>query len=466
MGCVVINVTFTGNIFHEDGTPALNVRYQGLFIKVNPSSSTSRWDVTRLPETNQYNLNLGDNSWLSQQAGYAAPGDKVLLCFWTPNTKLRDELGLVEWCFIEWILDNRDVYVQNIQLRGINNPNCLFDITPGFVGHSVTIDDMGSNDYHMWIYEGKEHRQSYLWGLHHIYDMNKFPAVPVSINWGDGYTNSYPLSASPFSHIYGVSGNYDINVELENISVLKCNSNFTTSVPYQVFNGLLWDIPTINISSTYTPSLSGDLTRIQGVNYYIDGILTHIDFAYNQDFNHTFTTPGNHIIRQCIKYNDGFINKIQCNDFVIELNTIANYVSSDYDCGLVFSDVSIYGRPPIIKYQWDVMEGSFLLAHVEGTTYQEWYYSWPYKGTFRVRMAITDSNNRTSSITKEFIVDNCPGAGSDVGGGGGGGGSPWVYAETKYIKTNEPMPVITIVNIDGMDDEDKNKKILILEIIE
>jgi len=423
------------------------------------------WDLVRVPETNQYNLNLGDHSWLSQQAGYAAPGDKVLLCFWTPNTKSRDELGLVEWCFIEWILDDRDVYVQDIQLRGASSPNCLFDVTPNTVGHPVTVEDIGSNDYHMWIYAGKEHRQAHLWGSYHIYDMNMFPAIPVSINWGDGHTNTYPLSASPFSHIYGVAGDYNIGVELENASGLKCSSAFTTRVLYEVFNGLLWEVP-VSISTivTYTPSISGDLARIQGVNYYIDGTLTHIDFAYNTEFQHTFTEPGNHVIRQCIKFNDGFSNQIQCKDFIVELNTVANYISSDYDCGLVFSDTSVSGRPPIIRYQWDVMEGAFILAHVEGTNYQDWYYSWPYKGTFRVRMAITDSNNRTSSITKEYIVDNCPGAGS--GGGGGGGSSPWVYAETKYIKTNEPLCSITITGIDGIDGEDKDKKILILEIIE
>jgi hypothetical protein len=464
MGDSMINISFIGNIFHEDGTPALNVRYQGLFIKTNPNSSPSKWDIVRAPETNQYNLNLGDNSWLSQQAGYAAPGDKVLLCFWAPNDKSRDELGLTEWCFIEWVLDSRDVYVQNIQLRGAINPNCIFDINPNSVGHVVSIEDMGSNDYHMWVYDGKEHYQSHFWDVFQIYNMNKFPDFPVSINWGDGNIETFPLSASPFPHIYGIAGNYIVSVELTNASGLKCQSIFTTAVPYEVFNGLLWDDPaTLSIPEMYTPSISGDLARIQGVNYYIDGVLTHIDFAYNTEFEHTFTEPGNHVIRQCIKFNDGFANQVQCKDFIIELDTVANYTSSDYDCGLVFSDITTAGRPPITRYQWDVMEGAFILAHVEGTNYQDWYYSWPYKGTFRVRMAITDSNDRTSSITKEYIVDNCPGAGS---GGGSGGGSPWVYAETKYIKTNEPICSITITSIDGIDKDEQDKKILILEIID
>ena len=460
----MINVTFIGSIFHEDGTPALNVSYQGLFIQVNHSSSNSKWDIVRAPETNQYNLNLGDSSWLSQEAGYAAPGDKVLLCFWTPNTKSRDELGLIEWCFIEWILDDRDVYVQNIQLRGASNPNCIFDINGNSVGHPVTVEDMGSSDYHTWIYAGKEHRQSYMWGLCYIYNINSLDS-PVSINWGDGDIETYPLSGSPFPHIYSVAGDYNIDVELTNNSGLHCHSSFVASVPYEVFNGLLWDAPVpLNTAETFTPSISGDLTRVQGVNYYIDGVLTHTNLAYNTDFQHTFTNPGNHTIRQCIKFNDGFSNQIQCKDFIIELDTVANYVSSTYDCGLVFTNTSIVGDPPVTKIQWDIMEGAFILAHVEGTNYQDWYYSWPYTGTFRVRMAITDSNNRTSSLTKEYIVDNCLGAGS--GGGGGGGSSPWVYAETKYIKTNDALPVITITDIEGVDKEDKDKKILILEITE
>lgn len=461
----MINIAFIGNIFHSDGSPALDARYQGLFIKVNNGSSDTKWDITRAPETNQYNFNLGDNSWLSQQAGYASPGDRVVLCFWSPNTKNRDELGLIEWCFIEWVLDERDVYVQNIQLRAASNPNCLFDINHNSVGGTVSIEDIGSNDHSMWIYEGKEHRQAYDWDGHYIFTMNMLPPLPVSINWGDGVIEAFPLSGSPYPHIYSVAGSYNVDVELTNTSGLKCNTLLSTDVPYEVFNGLLWNNPaSLNVEQTYIPSISGDLTRINGVNYYIDGVLVHANLPYNGDFEWIFVDPGNHVIRQCIKFNDGFSDQIQCEDFIIEINTVADYVSSQYDCGLVFSDTSITGMPPVVKYQWDVMEGAFILAHVEGTNYQEWYYSWPYKGTFRVRLAVTDSNGRVSSITKEYIVDHCLGAGTESGGGNGGG-SPWVYAETKYIKANEPLPTISIISIDSTDTKD-NERILILEIIE
>jgi hypothetical protein len=466
MGYSMINVTFTGNIFHENGTPALDVRYQGFFIKENTNSSNTVWDTPRSTETNQYNFNLGDSTWLSQENGYAIPNDKVLLCFWKENTSDREDTNLTEWCFIEWILDDSDVYLQNIQLKGPQHPNCLFELHDNTVGSPVTIENIGSNNDVSWLYAGKLHHQSYKWENYIIFDMNILPD-PVTISWGDGHITTFPISASPYPHIYTSAGDYTINVMLQNHSGFECNTMFDARVLYEVKNGLEWDIPpSLNEPSTYTPAISGDLTRIQGVNYYIDGVLTHINFAYNQDFDHTFINPGNHLIKQCIKFNDGFDNQIQCKDFIIELATVANFASSNYDCGLVFTSTGVIGNPPITKFQWDVTDGLFILAHVEGSAYQDWYYNWPYTGTFRVRLAVTDSNGRTSSITKEYIVDHCLGVGSDTGGGGGGGSSPWVFAETKYIKQDGSLPIITISGIEGSDGEEIDMRILILEIVE
>jgi hypothetical protein len=457
----MINVTFTGNIFHSDGvTPAQDVRYQGYFIKVNPNSSETIWDTPRLSETNQYNFNLGDNTWLSQDAGYGQPFDKVLLCFWLPGTSQRDGQDLTEWAFIEWELDTRDVYVQNIQLMGHSTPTCSFAVSGS---NPVYIIDTGSTDDSQWIFEGKEHYQAYEWEGYEIFSINNLPSSPVQIFWGDTSSNTYPLSGAPFEHSYDTPDDYLIEVQLTNSESATCSAGFEHRVYNEVDNGLTWGLPVnINVPVTYVPDIYGDLVSIAGVDYYIDGDIVHTDLAYNQSFDHTFVNNGNHVIKQCIKYTDGFDNQIQCEDFTVEMNTKANYVDSDYDCGLVFTDTSDIGAPPAVKYQWDISDGMFLLAHVEGVVYSDWYYAWPYKGTFQVRLAITDSNDQESSITKEYVVTECK---STIDGSGdGGGGAPWIYQETNYRGYDKPLPTLHIVSVDDCDLEKEPKVILILEI--
>lgn len=463
----MINVTFTGNIFNSLGNPVNNVRYQGYFIKVNPNSSDTIWDTTRISETNQYNFNLGDNTWLSQQAGYAQPFDKVILCFWTPDTSIRTDTDLVEWAFIEWILDDRDVYVQNVQLKGASVPTCSFAVSGSNVNDPIYLIDTGTTDNNSWIFEGKEHYQRHYWDGYEIFPINSIPDGDILVTWSSaGAPEYYSISDFPVSHIYSTADSYTIHIDVANESLLMCYQDINIDAYYNVYNGLYWGTPVdINTPNTYTPEISGSLAQITGIDYYIDGSLEYENYTYNQSFNHVFTTPGNHTIRQCIKYNDGFDNQIQCQDFIVKLDTKANFMSSDYDCGLVFTDTSVIGNPPVVKYQWDVTDGLFVLAHVEGTAYSDWYYSWPYKGTFHVRLAVTDSNGTTSSITKEYIVSECINGSSDGSGGGDSGGSPWIYSETKYKAVNEPLPVVHIINIDDCDnDSDKNKKILILEI--
>ena len=464
----MINVTFTGNIFHSNGNPAQNVRYQGLFIKVNNNSSNTIWDNTRLSETNQYNFNLGDNTWLSQQSGYASPNDKVVLCFWIDNTSDRTDTDLIEWCFIEWILDGRDVYNQNIQLMGHNHPTCSFSLSGAPSNQTSYLIDIGSTDNSDWIYEGKEHYQSYQWDNNIIYPMNRLPDNSVVIDWGDtAIDGPLPLSGSPFPHTYTVAGGYDVNVDITNTETLKCSASYHTDVRYEVINGLDWIDPVrLNQSITFDPDIGGSIVSISGVDYYIDGDLVHQNLTYNQSFDHTFTSNGNHQVKQCIKFNDGIDNQIQCKDFIVNMDTLAGFTSSDYDCGLVFVDTSIIGGPPVVKYQWDVTDGIFILAHVEGTEYDNWYYNWPYRGTFHVRLAVTDSNGKTSSITKEYIVDECIGGNSEGGSGGGGGSSPWIYQETNYRGHDKPIPVLHITKMDDCDTEAEKdqKRILLLEI--
>jgi hypothetical protein len=123
----------------------------------------------------------------------------------------------------------------------------------------------------------------------------------------------------------------------------------------------------------------------------------------------------------------------------------------------VFVSDSKIGSPPVVNYQWDVTHLGEVIAHIEGSNEDRFYYSFPYTGTFRVRLQVNDQYS-TSSYEKEFEITECPCGDGPGGGSGGGGSSPWIYQEYK-----EYIPVIKIVNIEC---EDINKKILILDIKE
>ena len=454
----MLNISFTGKIFKEDGTQITldECNYRGIFIKINSSSSNDKIDIIRSSELGMYNLNLGDASWLGQE-GNASPGDKVLLLFWIPNN-VTNINTLTEWCFIEYTLTNESTYVQDVQLKSHQNPTCLFEVQGNQVNDLIQLIDMGSHDNFFYEFYSKNHYQEYQRYNIILFEMNHLPNDTLDISWGDGqYDNNLSLNAGTWNHIYNNAGDYTITATLENRhDRLSCSKSFNIHVVYKVQNGLLWNTPVYqNVSTTYDPNIGGNVSRITGVDYYIDGVLTYIDLDYDESFNHVFTTSNNHIIRQCIKYNDGFIDKIQCQDFIVKMSSMVNFSDEDYECGKKFKDESVVGEPPIINYEWYVFDGVLLLAHVNGSNYNEFYYAWPYPGTFDVRLSITDSNNEEKSLTKVYDVYECP---SSTGGSGGGGMGGSVITHTIY--KDKPLPVIKIININNKESKDKEIKII------
>jgi hypothetical protein len=459
----MLNISFTGKIFKENGNQVSldECSYRGLFKKINTSSSNDKIDIIRQSELGMYNLNLGDASWLGQD-GVASPGDIVILLFWLPNSENNYSPSLTEWCAIEYTLTNDSVYVQDVQLKSHQNPTCLFHVNGDHVNETIQLTNMGSHDNYSYTFYNKEHYQKYQQHNFILFEMNHLPNDTLDISWGDGqYDNNLSITSNHWEHIYTLAGDYTITATIENrTDRLSCTFSYNIHVIYKVINGLLWNEPVyVNQSTTYNPNIGGDVTQISGVDYYIDGVLTYMDLDYDESFNHTFITTGDHTIRQCIKYNDGFVNKEQCQNFLIKLSSMVSFTDEDYECGKKFKDTSIVGKPPITNYEWYVMDGVIILANVSGSNYNEFYYAWPYPGTFHVRLNVTDSNDEEKSLTKVYDVYDCP-SGTNTGSGGMGGS---VITHTIY--KDRPLPVIKIINTDD-NTEKKNKEVKILSVKE
>jgi len=455
-----MNVTFNGNIYYENNTLAINVAYRLYFKSNNTGSSTSSWSNIRYTESNlhQYNINLLDPDVIGNQGSYNI-GDEVLLLFWIPMSSTHTDSNLIEYSAIHYILDGSQTYPQDVQLLSHQHPTCSFSSSGSYnVNEIISVIDTGSTDNYYWMFSNKQHFQECSRYNQQLFNKNCIPNGSIEINWGDGTIDSnLNIVDSPFNHSYTTIGDYDIYITLYNSDMLECIYHITAHIIYNVNNGLTWTEPVyLNQSKEYIPNITGDVQRISKVDYHIDGILTYPDLLYTEHFNHTFISPGSHIIRQCISYNDGFNDVVKCEDFTINIGSIAHFFESEYGCGLVFESDSIIGSPPVQNYQWDVIYNNNVISHLEGQTLNRFYYSFPYVGVFRVRLQITDQYN-ISSYEREYDITECQGSCQD-NGGSSGGSSPWVYKEYK-----ENIPVIKIVNI---TDKDHKKKFLILDIKE
>ena len=450
----MLNISFTGNIYNSSGVlvnPS-SVKYKAYFHKVNSSSSSSIWNDVRVDELGQFNFNLGDSDILTQD-GYASSGDKVVILFWTPITSNHTDLDLIEYCYIEQTLTSDSVYIQDVQLQPHNNPTCSFVLTGNTVNSPISITNTSTNDNYSWEFSSKTHYHRNTLYNQVIFPLNNLPLDTLDIDWGDGTELlNQPLSNSPFLHVYDTSGNFDVSCIVENTrDRFFCQQLFTPSIIYKVQNGLTWVEPVlIGQNVQFLPEITGHLSQIEGVDYYIDGTLEFSGLVYDESFIYRFTTAGNHVVRQCIHYSDGFIDQEQCSDFDVEMTSVASFGDMDHECGKMFYDLSTVGAPPVTKYQWDVYDGLVVLAHVEGEDeYKEWYYAWPYTGTFLVRLAVTDSNNNTVSVTKEYIINECNLSDGGNSGSGGMGGS--VVTHTEYI--DRPLPKINVVEFNEEEND-------------
>lgn len=265
-----------------------------------------------------------------------------------------------------------------------------------------------------------------------------------TIEDGD-YSVTYTGQSLTFSptHQFHSIGNHDITMVLN----WYTGSEWTTStitktinqLAWVVGNGLTWSTPIyIETASTYTPSITGNVSYITGVNYYIDDVLTFSDLPYNAQFNYTFMYSDTHIIRQVINYNTGFSSTTQSSSFNVIMSPMADFYVDDDTCGDIYTSDSEPGKPPIIMYKWKVYLNNVEIASHQGAVEYIFRYNWPTApATYKIWHEITDFLGQTASVIKTYNVTTCKGGSTPTPTGGGFAGGGVVVRE-------RPLPKIKV----------------------
>jgi hypothetical protein len=437
----MLNVTFAGNIFDSIETQYMDdeVAYQAVHI----SNGISTWNDVHISEFGQYNINLGDGDWLTQ-SGIQNIDDKVIICFWINKTSTRNDLDLTEWSYIEIDLDGSSIYVNDAQTMPHQSPQCNFTTFD-----NIILDNVGTTNDQFWIFHNVEQFQRYERLNNIIFPIMSFEPNSVEINWGDGNIETVSLE-SDYHHEYVLAGDYHIIVKVTNRGNLYCQSEFDVQAVFTIVPGLTWPIPVFReYSVTFTPNITGDVEQITDVSYNINGVETYAGLQYSESFSHTFNFPGPFTIRQKITYDNIFETTVIYQDYIVYIDSIANFYKDAGTCGPDFIDNSIVGNGSIQEYYWAVKFNDEIIAEYTGDS--SWEYTWPYIGIFTVIHKIKDSEGHQFGIERTYEVTECSGQiQPDSGGGGGGGWTQTVYVEREFPKLSveKLIDVNEHINID------------------
>jgi len=311
---------FSGNLFDYNGVALVNVLCTGYHKETNTWSTV--YDTTAI---SQYNMNLGDASWLSQ-TGVANAGDTILLKF---ETKEVDPL-LRQFALYEFQLTAADTYIQDIQLDICQAPNVV-----GLWGLSSAVD--GTNTF---VDAGSGLTLS----VGRINDL-----ITATSNFNDDYTWTY--AGVTLKHVEALYGQ---DIFSDRLSVDSIKYDFTASAVFAVANThqytvispavpgytaidvevinqkgqividtlhvqIRYNTPVANIGwSPLTPSVNDALT-FTGANIDVDSTVTNIDYKFdnvivvaNTNLAYTWIQSlgtiyqTSHVVNSDITWHDGF----------------------------------------------------------------------------------------------------------------------------------------------------------------
>lgn len=433
----MLNVTFAGNIFDSTETQYTSneVAYQAVYIH----NDTSIWNNVHISENGQYNINLGDGDWLTQN-GLPVTGSKVIICFWTNSPLQRDSLNLTEWSYIEIDIDGSYIYMNDVQTMYHQPPQCNFTTFD-----NIIVDNVGTTNDQFWIFHGVEHFQRYERLDNIIFLIMSFDTDAVELNWGDSNIETLPLE-SDYHHEYTLAGDYHIIIKVTNRGGLYCQSEFDVQASYTIIPGLTWPIPVFRtIPVVFTPNITGDTDQITDVSYSINGVEMYTGLQFDETFTHTFNSPGPFVVKQKIVYDNIFeVTTIETN-YTVYIDSIANFYKDSGTCGPIFIDNSIIGNGSIQEYYWAIKFEDEIIAEYTGDS--SWEYTWTHIGIFTVIHKIKDSEGHQFGIERIYEVTECPGqiVEPDTGGGGGGGWTQTVYVEREF-------PKLTLEKLDDVNE--------------
>lgn len=186
--------------------------------------------------------------------------------------------------------------------------------------------------------------------------------------------------------------------EYKLLSVSKTVNQETWSIQ----QNLIYDEPIfINKSNKYQIELYGDSEHFKNNDIIIDNEIVRKPLK-NEIFSYTFITAKQQKIKSIIYYHNGFEVVTAEDEYILNLASSCSFSHEKIVEGMLFTNTSIIGSPPIKNLEWKVTdESNNLMAFLKNS--KTFIYTLFKEGKYNISLTITDSNNSTISANGDFI---------------------------------------------------------------
>lgn len=339
-----LNYSVAIKCIDETGNNIGDAKIHAYFNKVNPSSSSSKWnDVIRRTSGNGLtSFNLGDGSFLTSE-GKIDTGDTILITAWlTDNNdiliddKTSKSTGTITRCvnFVHTVNVDSSSYSEVVTVMLVKSPICDFTIpTVTLTGHPFTITNASTIDVGPYTINGRNDLYQEL--THYNQDIFLGRAIKETV-----YDLGEDLSTLPFTddknYSYIDAGDWLQNLKVYDFLGFYCETNDAQHI--------LYNQPTIAFDYSFSKLYNTNkhigvgnddiMTTIQqsAVNFgdtwaqilaTFDWVVTDTDqsladnstsyLAQNENFNFskTFLSEGQKDLTLTIRWNDGFTDQIE-----------------------------------------------------------------------------------------------------------------------------------------------------------
>lgn len=397
-----LNIVFQGNIFDHEDNPIVS-HIQGLHVR------TGLWSDIRTSENNQYNINLGDGNWLTQN-GNVREGDVILLSFWTTNVKTR--IGKSdEFCILKIEYDeNQKIYINNIKLGLPPSPFLIWDFEDSsiIVNEEATIDSTATNTF-QYEYDGNTLYQRNEWYGNVIFKNSGIQQIEYK--WEDVFIDSNIFA-------FDTTGEYSVTTKATNFYGESTESTKILRIENEV---PIYDIILPESFSFGDVIAVKDIVtseHIKRLEHYVNDDLIETNSEKDFDYQYEITNTDNHIFRFHIEYYVGIGSETKFIEYyesqqpenippVIEL---LEYTESD---GLYTINQSCYDEDGNIdNYVYQLMyqvplSNEFKIIdeyHTQDDIQKQ--YSLNNNGNYKLILLVTDNGGATTTSDIEFYIDN------------------------------------------------------------
>jgi hypothetical protein len=443
---------FSGEIFDKDGVPKTNVRFKGYH---KPTNKWSTWYDSGTES--QYNINLGDAAWLTQD-GTSLSGDIILIVLETTEVNPIDR----QFVMFETSVTSVGTQVQDVQLKEIQPPNVtglwyLSSPTDGITtyndpivaGRKINIGRINEvitatsnfNNNFTWTFAGALMLHYETYQTQTIF-ADRLAIVTINYDWLDNLADDW---AALNLHTYTAISN-TTNPKYNEVRVKATNKKGLSTID-TLWLQLRYNAPVPNFDWTPNrPSIQDTFvvtnqavdinSRIANIVYKLDGsvLFNNYDKAYSWMQMLGSTYQSTHTINTDILWNDGFTdNTIIYSETITMtnlaptftiLNEVVGEVASNHNRFTLQDLLDPDGPSNQIAVKWTIsyktpFDNIYKVVYDPGypavidLSFREWIFN--IQGEYRVTATAKDIHGEESSRSVDLNFasgSQCQGTGS------------------------------------------------------